>query len=310
MNYRYAHIVAVAGLSIAYGMHRCNTLNNYNADVLIFESIVPLLIAAFPTLIIEFIKFAIQRGKYDYTKSLNTFIYAFYICVLLLALGSINNKKRNSEYTSDEPTFKREILDNTADTIVKAGDYRLEMLNSNNLYENYRHHFTIKFPEEFQVDYGTGKDSEVQATNSYFGYVISVTVAPTGTEKFFTSNANKNFVSDTMVVEIFELMSTNEYRKKLIQSHEERGLDDVEITGIRLTNYNKRKFIETKYFANAILDDKKHPITIIGYTTYYNHYVYQFYFRSWENQFNEEWIATMKSAMSTLLVDEKIRDYR
>jgi hypothetical protein len=310
VNYRNIHVIAVVGISVSYGLFRCDELNNWSADVILFESIVPALIAAFPTLIIEFIKFAVQRGKYDYTNSLNTFFYVFYTCALLMALGSINGKKQKSEYKPDEPTFKREVLDNTNDTILKAGDYRLELLNTNNLYENYRDHFTIKFPENFEVDYGTGKDSEVRATNSNFGYVIAVTVAPTGTEKFFDGNSNKNFVSDTMVAMFFDLMSENEYRKKLVQSHEERGLSDVAITEVRLTNYNKRKYIEVKYFANAILDNVKHPVRMIGYTTYYNHHVYQFYFRSYENQFNEEWKATIRNTMSTVLVDEKIRDYR
>jgi hypothetical protein len=312
MKNRTIFVIIQIAVCLTYGVFRASELQDFRIQTILIESLIMPLLAFIVTFFVEGIKLATLRASYEWKKSFNTFNVI--LVIIFSIIGSLMILKliatRNKQDVSDTRTFKKEVIDSNDNYTKQVGDHKNELLNDNNLYENFKYNFALKFPKDFVVDYGIGKDVIVQATNDYMGYAIAVSIAPTETENLMNKNESKELVSDKVVDEMFEYYNDPSYLNQFIGSLEDRALSDVKVKKTTVTNYNNRKYIHVECDAYAILDNELHPLVLDAYITFYNHHIYQLFFRSWLTQNNDAWRATIKKTMSLTTINEKVRDYR
>lgn len=306
MNNTVKVLLALA-LSLAFGLLQANSLGRLTEDQIFGSTMVLLVPMIGLTLIIELVKFFFRKG-YKFDGAATVFLSTGLVMFVVGLLSLLGNRYMRSKSTSieDENLYKKEVQVANLEDEKAVGEVEMEFLNENHLYENYKYHYSIRFPEHFNVDYGIGKYSEVQASELDSGFVISVSVATSGAKKVLGENLPKKFASDTMVKGMYAKFQTPSYKRRMEEEFEERGLTDVEMYSVRLTNYHNRFFIDSRYRANAILDGVKYPLVIADFVTFYDDEIYHFFFRSWEPYYNDKWKSRITTTMSNVLISEGI----
>ena len=202
--------------------------------------------------------------------------------------------------------YKKTVQENNKNQIKKVGNVHTEFLNSDNLYENYSHNYTIMFPQNYKVNYGIGKYSEVQAYDSSNGYIIVVNAIKTPTGINPTSTTTKNNISDKLMKLVSSYYDDPKYIHKLETKFEENGLSEVKHKEYLLTNYNNRIYISSRFTANSTINNAKIPVILIDNVTFYDDKVYHFSFRSWTKNYNGNWETTINNVMASVLINDKI----
>jgi hypothetical protein len=303
----YMRLIIVLILSLIYGIIIAYDSRLWNAGGILIHSSTIIFIAAFILGIFEFLRFVFNRKDYNVKQVPKTFLIIFLILFTFLVFANfVTSKLVKEDLSKDTETYKNEVLHDSDEDKQVIGSSKFEFANDNNLYENYKYNYAIKFPEHFDLDYGIGKFSEVQATRLDSGLLIIVNVAETETKKILDGSHDKDAVSDVVVNEMLKSFREKNGTELMEQSFEKKGLTDVKLSNISSTNFNNRLFVKLEFKANAILDGEKHPTILIDYITFYYHNVYHFTFRCWESGYTDSWKNRIKSTMSMVLVSENI----
>lgn len=229
------------------------------------------------------------------------FCYVFFHCLVRCI-----SKKEGEKSASNSETYKATVQKNNPKPVKEVGKVDTEFLNSDNLYENYSHNYSITFPTNFKVNYGIGQYSEVQAYDKDLAYTIIVNVAKSDVSKFFNSSQTIDEISEIMVKGVLEEFRSRKGVDKMERSLTEKGLSDVVLLSANLTNFHNRYFIDSRYSANVIIDNEKFPVIMTDYVTFYNNNVYHFFFRSWKDLHNAAWKNQIKTTMATVLINKAI----
>lgn len=301
-------ILLIILFSIFFGIGQAFIIGGEFLIQSISSSFIPLIVILVITTIAELSKTLTKKG-YKFDNFLNTawkiFIPTIVLLYFFLLVGYHTKPKEQSENAENE-LYKITVQQNNPSSKKKVGGIDTEFLNTDNLYENYSHNYTIMFPKTFHVNYGIGKYSEVQAYDSSMGYTIVVNVATMETGINPTANKTKNNISDNLMKALVKYYNDDNYIHKLESTLEERGLSDVKHEKYNLTNYNNRMYISSKYTANAIINNEKYPIILIDNVTFYDDKVYHFSFRSWSDKFNKNWESTINNTMALVLINDRI----
>lgn len=272
------------------------------------STLIPLIFIFIITTIVELSKTIYKKG-YRFDNYINTSWKIFIPIIILfyfsLVVSNYTKNKENSVNNKNE-LYKKSVQENNPNQIKKVGSVHTEFLNSDNLYENYSHNYTIMFPKNYKVNYGIGKYSEVQAYDSINGYIIVVNAIKTVTGINPTPNRTKNNISDTLMRLIPTYYDDPKYIHKLERKFEENGLSDVKHKEYSLTNYNNRIYISSKFAANSIINNVKIPIILIDNVTFYDDKIYHFSFRSLTKNYNGNWETIINNVMSTVLINDRI----
>ena len=272
------------------------------------STLIPLIIIFIITMLIELSKY-IHNKEYRFDGLIDTswklFIPIIILLYFSLILTNYSKTKEKSVNNIDE-FYKKTVQENNQNERKKVGSVHTEFLNSDNLYENYSHNYTITFPKHYKVNYGIGKYSEVQAYESSDGYIIIVNAMKMATGINPTSNITKNNISDTLMKLISSSYDDPKYIRKLETKFEENGLSEVKLKRYFTTNYNNRIYISSKYTANSIINNIKMPVTLIDNVTFYDDKIYHFCFRSWTNNYNANWETTINNVMASVLINDRI----
>lgn len=272
------------------------------------SSLLPLIVIFVITFIAELSKTLTKKG-YRFNDFINTswkiFIPTIILFYFLLLVGYYSKFKEQSASSKNE-LYKKTVQQNNLSSKKNVGNVHSEFLNSDNLYENYSHNYTIMFPKNFHVNYGIGKYSEVQAYDSLIGYIIVVNVMNLESGIKPTANRTKNNISDTLIKALFTYYKDENYIHKLESTLEERGLSDVKHEQYHLTNYNNRIYISSRYTGNAIINNEKYPIILIDNVTFYDDKIYHFSFRSWKENFTKDWEKIINNTMALVLINDRI----
>jgi hypothetical protein len=299
-------VVVALLLSLVFGFLQAFMFGELTQNQIFGSTMVILLPMLVITLIIEAAKFFIQKD-YKFHGAVKVFWITGLVMFIVGLLSLIGNWYTNSKAADiDRNSYKKEVQINNSRNKKAVGAVPMEFLNENHLYENYAFHYSMRFPEHYKIDYGTGKYSEVQASELDSGFVISVSVAASGVKKILGEHLSMKLASDTMVKGMYNNFQSPTYKKRMESEYENRGLSDVELFSVRLTNYNNRFYIDSRYKANAILDGVKYPLVIADFVTFHDDEVYHFFFRTWQPFYDEKWKSLITNTMSNVLISQGI----
>jgi hypothetical protein len=298
-------VISMLILSVVFGISQSIIEFNSDFDQMIGSTFIPIIFTViFSTLYMVLQK--LLKFKYFSFIEISWKIFTPFISILYFTLifSYFNKENTKSQSTSNE-NYKKTVQDNNSESEKEIGGVKTEFLNKDHLYENYLYNYSIKLPENFKVNYGIGKHSEISAYHPDSGYMVSVNVGD-----FARPNINSNLSQDQETEKLingaYSVVTSADEIKNLEETFEKRGFADVKFVNSKMTNYNNRSFIFLKFEANQIIDNKKYPTIIIDHVTIYKSNIYHFAFRAWTNLFNEKWEDEIRQTMSSVLISEYI----
>lgn len=262
---------------------------------------VPILISFVICAAIESVK-TILKKSYRFNSFVRTWWLVF-IPVILLAYSTLYFSNDAESVDIKEVTYKKYVQERNTKSKKRIGDVDSEFLNEDNLYENFKHNYTVKFPINYKVNYGMGRYSEIQAYDTLTGRMISISVADSKVKNPFDT---KKEHSDFMVKGMFEELKNKKYVTLLERTFEERGLADVVLSEYDLTNYNNRVFIRLDFDAKAIVDNKSIPIVVRDFVTFHDSHIYHFAFRTPQILLNDKFEHLVLNTMQSVMVSDYI----
>ncbi len=304
-------IMLFLGLSLFFGFAQTYIVQQ---EIIISQSLVssliPIIITIVLTVLIEILKYIFKK-EYKFNNFIGTMktIYIIVISICLLSLlGNYGNHYFNdsSKTDTDDKTYKRTVQENNSNAVKQVGKVKTEFLNENNLYENYSYNYSITFPANYKVNYGIGKHTEIQAYDSDSGYVIVVSAVKNDVSEYFEKDLSKDEVSEIMMKNLFEKFNNDTSKTLLEKSFEKKGLSDVSLKQIRLTNYNNRFFIHATFSANVIIDNERLSVVVQNYNSFYDNKVYNFTFRCFSSYNNNSWLKVVNQVMGTVFISDYI----
>jgi hypothetical protein len=303
-------ILLLIFLSLAFGIIHSYSFDFYYLQILV-GSTFPFLITV-PIFIILCV-YQYFKGTFKSSELFDNFWAAFkpvfIVLTVLYSLGLLStfiNKKESENKKNDPELHKSTVLKENKNSVKEIGAIDSEILNKDNLYENFNYHYAILFPKDYKVDYGIGKHSQIQAYNEENGNTIIITSFPTDKEinealQMEETDGSKEFME--LLLKSFE---TPEMKNNFEKTLCERGFTKVNIKSMVLTSFANTYFIKVNSDAKVMYDNKEFPVKLVTFTTYKLNNIYTVTFRSWESNFNKNWKDQINQTMGNFVVSNTI----
>jgi hypothetical protein len=170
-------IIYIVLLSLLFGIIQAYIIL-FDFKQIIASSAIPILISL-PFFVIYSI-YLFYKGRLKSSELIDNLWAAFKpIFILLIVVHIIGylaaKMDKNENTTSDTDLHKSTVLKENKNHVKDIGEIESEILNKDNLYENFNYHYAILFPKGYKVDYGIGKYSQIQAYNEKNGNSIIIT---------------------------------------------------------------------------------------------------------------------------------------
>jgi hypothetical protein len=212
-------------------------------------------------------------------------ILSFVLYILSLSFSKFNDIPLTTrEISNQEDKYKKIVNTENKKPIKKVGDVKREFLNEDNFYENYVYNYAIKFPENYQLNYGIGEYSNILAYNESNGKQISISTGNNNVDYSF-SNEKANEMIDSYKKKHLDFF-TNGIIKKW---KKEGSYQDVKVVSEEVVNFYNKKFIKLTFEGTRNLNNTDYLYTIIDFITFFNDYNYHFYFESPKPQNKTDW---------------------
>jgi uncharacterized protein YpmB len=223
-------------------------------------------------------------------------IISFFVLIFIAVPILIDNSpvdKSNNKFEFSELANKKSTLEKME---VEA------FLNTDNLYENYTHNYTIKIPQDYTHNNGIGKYSSAQFYNENLGFVVAVNVGKTNFGKSIEKELSNQIIKNLTT----ELKNDNSLGKIFEDALIERGFYKPKLINYKVTNYNNRLFLKLNFEAYRIYDNEEQPVLISDYMTFHKDFAYHFQFVSYQKESTEKWNTEIQKSMSNVMISEYI----
>jgi hypothetical protein len=303
-------IIYIVLLSLLFGIFQAYTIQ-FDLLQILASSVIPVVLTI-PFFLIYSI-YLFFKGRFKSSELLDNLWASFTPVIVLLFVAYFINylgpkivKSEIESAKSKTDLHKSTVIKENRNTKKDIGDVDSELLNEDNLYENYNYHYAILFPKGYKVDYGIGKYSQIQAYDEKNGNTIIITSFPTDKEineslKIKETNGSKEFMEL-----ILESLETTEMKNNFEKTLCERGFTKVKIKSMMLTAFANSYFIKVNSDAKVMYDNKEFPVKLITFTTYKINNIYTVTFRAWESNFNKHWKDQINQTMGNFVVSKTI----
>jgi hypothetical protein len=245
----------------------------------------------------------IKLGFYVFKKNstfLGIFSYTFIALLIILSFAAYfsNNPKTPLE---DTYSYKKTILNKNKKPIKAVGDISTEFLNKDNFYENYEFNYTIKFPENYKLNYGAGKHSLILAYNEELGSQINVTSGDNGLGHSFDSKESNKLIKD-----FYDNGKEYLIAPLIKKLEEDQGYYKVLFKKSELVNFHNKYFIRLDFLASKMINNELHPLVISDFITFHNKNNYHFYYECVGEKLTDQWQSTILKTMATVRISNTI----
>jgi hypothetical protein len=304
---KFIKILFILILSLTYGIIQAYKLSNLSFNTIIGNACAPLLIAIAISIIVELVNL-VRKKKLSFETVLNR-LWKIFLVIIIILFITMELDRLNSSSTTEakDEVYKSKVIDENPADIKEVGKVKTELLNSDNLYENYVYNYAILFPKNFKVDYGIGENTQVQASEEKTGYVIIVSVVPDGGSKYFEKGAIDNSTNERFIHTIYKEFNTPIRKKEFEAGFEKMGLTEVMLTKMSLTNFSNKSFIKSNFSAMSIVDNKKYQLVLTTFMTFTSKHFYTITFRSWKLLNNKDWLDIINQTMANFHINENIK---
>jgi len=209
---------------------------------------------------------------------LNIYFHSFFTAMAIISISVVGNITNDSDLLSESKTsdkYKKIVNENNPNPIKKVGDVKHEFLNEDNLYENYVYNYAIKFPEDFELNYGVGEYSQLKAYNKETIRQIAIS---SGDNKlnYSLSNQQANDLLKSMMERDVDAM----VEKMKLKWKTEGSYQNIELLEKDLVNFYNKKFIKLSFSGTRNLNNIDYAFVMTDFITLFKTNIYQFLFES------------------------------
>lgn len=232
--------------------------------------------------------------------------YRSHIVALVLGalsiIGNYGNEMDSFADQSQKDKYKKTVNETNEKPVKKIGDVKMEFLNDDNLYENYVYNYAIKFPEDFELNYGVGEYSHILAYNNENSRQIAISSGDNNLNYSLT-NEQANDLLEGMMEKNVEDMAEKIKQKWLTEG----SYQNIRFLEKELVNFYNKKFIKLSFSGTRNLNNVDYAYVMTDFITLFKTNNYQFLFESPKPK-NELESVTWENLLFSTMAGVRISD--